>query len=284
MAKARGNTLVEMLVVLATLMLLAAVLLPVFRAARDAAKQATCLSNFRQVSLASQIYLADYEDRYVPVNHRPGFNGPPGEDRTWVQIVLPYVKSFGVFRCPGDYARKRGNDGVFDGDLVVNDTDVRFFSASQRVNLGYNHQYLSPVVRVSNAWTAMPRFGSQVSDPAQTLMFVDSVWRTDRFDRPSGGGRWLVSPPCRYELRNGAAADTFASEGQVWSPDAGWTLARGNLKYGGAWPWHPKGATVVRMDGSAKAMTMTALTSGCRTLPFWGGVITDPEIYLWDLR
>ena len=274
-----------MLVVLATIMLLAAVTMPVFRAARESARRTTCFSNFRQVAVAAQIYLGDYEDRYMPVNHRPGHTGPPGEDLSWVQVVMPYVKSFSVFKCPSDFGRKRGSEGVFDGDLVMSDTDVRFFLASQRVNVGYNHQYLSPVIRSQGQWVSVPRYATQVSEPSRTLQFVDSVWEVDTQNKPMGGGRWIVAPPCRYEVRNGARLDTFAAEGVAWSPDSGWGgLGKGRLPYGGVWAWHSERVTGLRLDTSAKSYTIRALTAGCTGESNWQGLISNPDDYIWDLR
>lgn len=284
-SRTRGFTLIELLVVLATIMLLAAVTMPVFRAARESAKRTTCFSNFRQVAVATQIYLGDYEDRYMPINHRPGQNGPPGQDLSWVQLTMPYVKSFSVFKCPSDYGRKRGSEGVFDGDLVVNDTDIAFFATSQRSNVGYNHQYLAPVVRSQGQWMSVPRFATQVSDPGRTLQFVDTAWEVDAKGQPRGGGRWIVAPPCRYEVRNGARLDTFASEGSAWSPDTGWGIAgKGPHPYGGAFPWHSEKLTVIRLDTSAKGLTVKALLAGCTGEPNWQGQISNPDEYIWDIR
>ncbi len=284
MSRARGYTLTELLVVLATILLLASVLMPVFRAARDSAKRTVCISNFRQIVTATQTYLSDYDDRHAPLNHRPGHNGPPGVDRTWVQIVLPYARSYAIFKCPSDYGAKRGTEGVFDGDLVPSDTDEKFFAASQRSNVGYNHQYLAPIVRSNNQWVSMTRFDSQIAERSRTLMFIDSAWAVDMNGGPYGGGRWIVAPPCRYEMRGTIRLDTFAAEGGAWSPDSGWTSARGALPFGGAWAWHASRVNVIRLDGSARALPMTALTAGCNALPNWDGTIVDSSQYVWDLR
>ncbi len=64
MSKAHGFTLVELLVVIAIIAVLAALLFPVFSQAKQSAKRVTCLSNIRQVGMAAQTYLADYDDVY----------------------------------------------------------------------------------------------------------------------------------------------------------------------------------------------------------------------------
>ena len=54
-----GFTLIELLVVIGVVALLAAVLLPVFLAARERARATTCASNLRQLRLAFSQYASD---------------------------------------------------------------------------------------------------------------------------------------------------------------------------------------------------------------------------------
>jgi prepilin-type N-terminal cleavage/methylation domain-containing protein/prepilin-type processing-associated H-X9-DG protein len=62
-------TLIELLVVISIIALLIGILLPVLGSARDTAKQTICLSNQRQLGLATQGYLNDHADQYPQPSH-----------------------------------------------------------------------------------------------------------------------------------------------------------------------------------------------------------------------
>jgi prepilin-type N-terminal cleavage/methylation domain-containing protein len=58
---ARGFTLIELLVVIAIIGVLAAMVFPVFARARESARKAVCLSNVKNIALAINMYLGDYQ-------------------------------------------------------------------------------------------------------------------------------------------------------------------------------------------------------------------------------
>lgn len=98
-----GFTLIELLVVIAIIAILAAILFPVFATAREKARQTSCASNMKQVGIAIQQYLTDYDETY-PIVYNLGaapwtwfpYNSPASA----VVELYPYVKSIQVWTCP----------------------------------------------------------------------------------------------------------------------------------------------------------------------------------------
>jgi prepilin-type N-terminal cleavage/methylation domain-containing protein len=102
-------TLIELLVVVSIIAILAAILFPVFAQAREKARSAACLSNEKQMALAVQMYLQDYDeqnffDASATGGSRTGAIVPPSQKSVerWWNILMPYIKNAGVFTCPSD--------------------------------------------------------------------------------------------------------------------------------------------------------------------------------------
>ena len=95
MAK-RGFTLIELLVVIAIIAILAAILFPVFARAREKARQASCQSNLKQVTLGYLMYAQDYDEWF------PGFltGSTTGTRYAWYDVIQPYIKNRQVYICP----------------------------------------------------------------------------------------------------------------------------------------------------------------------------------------
>jgi prepilin-type processing-associated H-X9-DG protein len=69
-----------LLVVIAIIAILAAILFPVFAQAREKARQASCISNVKQITLATIMYTQDYDELYVPLGIEGGWGFTSGEN------------------------------------------------------------------------------------------------------------------------------------------------------------------------------------------------------------
>jgi prepilin-type N-terminal cleavage/methylation domain-containing protein/prepilin-type processing-associated H-X9-DG protein len=94
-----GFTLIELLVVIAIIAILAAILFPVFAQAREKARAITCVSNEKQLGLATMQYTQDNDDTYPDGNDGVGYQGVPC---AWAAQIYPYIKSTQVYLCPDD--------------------------------------------------------------------------------------------------------------------------------------------------------------------------------------
>jgi prepilin-type N-terminal cleavage/methylation domain-containing protein/prepilin-type processing-associated H-X9-DG protein len=123
-------TLIELLVVIAIIAILAAVLFPVFAQAREKARQASCLSNMKQISIAALAYVQDYDEMFpsdaLVGATAPGgrFEGDWGKD-AWVHHFRPYIGAKvgnlqqpgqSVYSCPSD---SQQNPTLLDADFMT---------------------------------------------------------------------------------------------------------------------------------------------------------------------
>lgn len=130
-----GFTLIELLIVIAIIAILAAMLLPALSKAKVKAQRTSCMNNLRQLAMGAIMYANDNNGELVSswplglasgsVNpycwcpgyaawpHDPTYGPAPDYDATnfWALTqgtVWPYVKAYGVYKCPADKSNVNG--------------------------------------------------------------------------------------------------------------------------------------------------------------------------------
>ncbi len=82
----KGFTLIELLVVIAIIAILAAMLLPALKNAKDISKRAVCASNLKQLALCWDYYASDYNGNLPPCN-TVAVTGSYDNYQTWPGIM-----------------------------------------------------------------------------------------------------------------------------------------------------------------------------------------------------
>ncbi|GAB4452498.1 MAG: hypothetical protein OHK0029_03530 [Armatimonadaceae bacterium] len=191
-------TLIELLVVIAVIALLAAILFPVFAQAREKARQSSCLSNLKQITLATLMYQQDY-DGTLPLytqnwltywcGGRAAFGAPFEKQRA---ILWSYIKNGDLQHCPS------------------------YTGSANLGGLGYGYNRL---LCLTSRYTPNPANDAELTHSASTILFGDAGQKD--FPNPGINETILIEPPSAWygfpsiEFRHHGFANFAFADGHV---------------------------------------------------------------------
>ena len=185
--KRSAFTLIELLVVIVVVTVLVAFLFPAFSKVRERARQTQCLSNLRQLGLATFQYAQDNDDHYPyggdpsDLDTKSWENWQEGKywpailqmqtnHQTVPNVMAGYVKDRDLWRCPDDNGFDKG--GSFeDIPLAAHPSCFQAFGMSYiyTTPLALDGQTLGGVI----AWSRLPPYDEH--DAVDVPLFSDHV-------------------------------------------------------------------------------------------------------------
>ena len=226
--KTNGFTLIELVVVIATVGVLAMLLLPALASTHPDSQVFQCLNNQRQIILGWQMYAEDNSD-LLPPNDYPFASAyataaNKNQLKNWVvgtmtsvfdatakselvdtnSLLSPYVTNSFVYHCPADNISISGHN------------NVRSYSMNSAVGTIWNGYFASGITLgspVQGGWLS----GSSFNANQTTWM---TYGKMSSFTRPSPANTWVIIDENPNTINDGSfASSALATSGNTYLID-----------------------------------------------------------------
>jgi len=199
-AASRGFSLIELLVVISIIALLIGLTLPALGQAREAARSTVCLSNARQLGVATLGFASDHDDRFPHYSRFETEVATSGDTRYWwfgAEINWTFgsagTRQIDLTQSPlAEYFGGDIHEGLACPDFPADDPQF-FPKFDQRsAHYGANTSLLdrhAPFLQM----TSEPRFVAEVKSPSGVFLYADAV-HFDGIARPGITGAAFYEP------------------------------------------------------------------------------------------
>lgn len=163
-AISRAFTLIELLVVISIISLLISILLPALSKAREASRSSACLSNLKQIGMATFVYSQTYKD-FLPI----GFDSDPARpDGLW-----SFPMSWDEYLCADGGLGRTIHQNSDKPQILVCPELGKWDTQNPRWGHYAVNQELFGWKNFSSSWVRQPGKITAPMQPSQTLMITE---------------------------------------------------------------------------------------------------------------